>query len=202
MKQQSMGLAVITGASSGIGAVYADRLARRGYDLLLVVRNQERMTNLANRLASETGSGVDIMAASLTDPKDLANLERFLRDESGVSLLVNNAGAGATAPLLKSDVADMSRLITLNVEALMRLTYAVVPGFVKRGSGEGHAFFGRRGSHRGRSRIGCQKERAVFNRGYAGRHRDCAPTVHKPGTQPVYACGIHPRHRRSIDDSF
>lgn len=135
MKQHSMGLAVITGASSGIGAVYADRLARRGYDLLLVARNQEAMADLANRLVSETGSNVDIMAASLTDPKDLASLERFLREDSRVTLLVNNAGAGATAPLLNSSVADMSRLIALNIEAPMRLTYAAVPGFVKRDAG-------------------------------------------------------------------
>ena len=135
MKQQSKGLAVITGASSGIGAVYADRLARRGYDLLLVARDQERMGDLASRLASETGSDIDILAADLTDSNDLAKLERILREDARVTLLVNNAGAGATAPLLKSDVADMSRMIALNVEAVTRLTYAVVPAFVKRGDG-------------------------------------------------------------------
>jgi short-subunit dehydrogenase len=135
MKQQSMGLAVITGASSGIGTVYADRLARRGYDLLLVARDQERLADLASRLTIETGSNVDITATNLTDPKDLAGLERFVREDSRVTLLVNNAGAGATASLLNSNVDDMSRLIALNVEALMRLTYAAVPGFIRRGSG-------------------------------------------------------------------
>jgi len=135
MKQHSKGLAVITGASSGIGAVYADRLARRGYDLLLVARNQLRLTDLAKKLASETGSNVDILAADLTDSNDLAKLEQILREGSRVTLLVNNAGVGATAPLLNSDAADMSRMIALNVEALTRLTYAAVPGFVKRGSG-------------------------------------------------------------------
>jgi short-subunit dehydrogenase len=131
----SKGLAVITGASSGIGAVYADRLARRGYDLLLVARNQGRMTELASKLVSDTGVDVDILAADLADAQDLAKLERILREDSRVTLLVNNAGLGATAPLLNSDVADMSRMIALNVEALTRLTYAAVPAFVKRGSG-------------------------------------------------------------------
>jgi len=135
MKRQSKGLAVVTGASSGIGAVYADRLARRGYDLLLVARNQLRMADLAKKLGSETGSHVDILSADLTNANDLAKLEQILREDPRVTLLVNNAGVAAIAPLLNSDVAAMSRMIALNVEALTRLTYAVVPAFVKRGAG-------------------------------------------------------------------
>jgi len=135
MKQHSKGMAVITGASSGIGAVYADRLAQRGYDLLLVARDQGRMADLAKKLVSDTGSKVDIPVADLTKSNDLAKLERILREDSRVTLLANNAGAGATAPLLNSDAADMSRMIALNVEAVTRLTYAVVPAFVKRGAG-------------------------------------------------------------------
>ncbi len=135
MKRHSKGLAVITGASSGIGAVYADRLARRGYDLLLVARNQGRMADLANKLVSETGSNVDILATDLADSNDLAKLEKILREDSRVTLLVNNAGVGATAPLVNSNVNEMSRMIALNVEALTRLTYAAVPAFVKRGTG-------------------------------------------------------------------
>jgi short-subunit dehydrogenase len=135
MKRHSKGLAVITGASSGIGAVYADRLAHRGYDLLLVARDQMRMAGLASKLVSETGSNVDILAADLTDSNDLAKLEQILREDSRVTLLVNNAGMGATAPLVNSDVTRMSRMIALNVEGLTRLTYAAVPAFVKRGAG-------------------------------------------------------------------
>lgn len=135
MKRHLMGLAVITGASSGIGAIYADRLARRGYDLLLVARDQKRMAGLAKKLESDTKSNVDSLAADLTDSNDLARLEQILREDSRVTLLVNNAGQGATAPLVNSVVADMRRMIALNVEALMRLTYAAVPAFVKRGAG-------------------------------------------------------------------
>src|SRR5215467_492526 len=135
MSTQSKGLAVVTGASSGIGAVYADRLARRGYDLLLVARSQGAMSDLAKKLVVQTRRKVQAVATDLTDPKHLAELERVLRQDHRITLLVNNAGLGATKPLVNSDVADMSRMIALNVEALTRLTYAVVPEFVKRGSG-------------------------------------------------------------------
>jgi short-subunit dehydrogenase len=135
MNTQSMGLAVVTGASSGIGAAYADRLARRGYDVLLVARNTRRMDRLAERLAGETRRKIEVMTADLTHRNDVARLGQFLRDDPRVAMLVNNAGVGATAPLLNSDVGEMSRMIALNVEAPMRLTYAVAPAFVKRGSG-------------------------------------------------------------------
>ncbi|PWU10522.1 MAG: SDR family oxidoreductase [Terriglobia bacterium] len=136
MTQQSKGLAVVTGASSGIGAVYADRLARRGYDLLLVARNKRRMDKLAEKLANETQRKIEVITADLTNRNDLARLEQILREDSRVTLLVNNAGVAATTPLVKSDVAEMSRMIALNVEALTRLTYAAVPGFVKRAAGD------------------------------------------------------------------
>jgi len=135
MNTQSKGLAVVTGASSGIGAVYADRLARRGYDLLLVARSQESLSDLAKKLVVQTRRRVQAVATDLTDSKALAELERVLRRDSRITLLVNNAGMGATKPLLDSDVADMSRMIALNVEAVTRLSYALVPEFVKRGSG-------------------------------------------------------------------
>ena len=111
MNTQPKGMAVITGASSGIGAIYADRLARGGYDLLLVARNRGRMDDLAKKLAADTGRKVEILAADLTDSNDLAILERILREDSRVALLVNNAGMGAFAPLLNSDVSGMSRMI-------------------------------------------------------------------------------------------
>jgi uncharacterized protein len=135
MNPQSKGLAVITGASSGIGAVYAERLAHRGYDLLLVARSRGPMDELAKKLESDTGRKVEILTADLTDHIDLLKVERLLRENSAITMLVNNAGLGATKPLLDSNVNDMSRIVALNVESLMRLTYAVVPEFVKRGFG-------------------------------------------------------------------
>ncbi|WP_026615708.1 SDR family NAD(P)-dependent oxidoreductase [Ensifer aridi] len=135
MTQHSKGTALITGASSGIGAIYADRLARRGYDLILVARNQARLNELAKRLTDDTGRAIEVVAADLGDKADLRRIEKVLQTDASITMLVNNAGVGATAPLLASDVDKMEEMITLNVNALTRLTYAAVPGFVSRGSG-------------------------------------------------------------------
>ena len=135
MSNERKGTALITGASSGIGAVYADRLAKRGYDLILVARNQDRLQALAARLGGETGRTVETIAADLNDKADLARLEAVLKTDARITLLVNNAGVGAAAPLLASDVDKMAEMISLNVTALTRLTYAAAPGFVARGSG-------------------------------------------------------------------
>ena len=132
---ETMGTAVVTGASAGIGAIYADRLARRGYDLVLVARNKARLEALSARLTQETGRSVRTVVADLGKAEDLLQVESLLRDDAGITMLVNNAGIGAVAPLLQSDVDKMSEMITLNVTALTRLTYAAVPGFVARGKG-------------------------------------------------------------------
>jgi uncharacterized protein len=129
------GTALVTGASSGIGTVYADRLAQRGHDLILVARNKERLALLARRLARDPGRAVEAVAADLTNAVDLQRVEHILRTNTDISLLVNNAGVGAVGPLLASDVNKMEEMIRLNVTALMRLTYATVPGFVDRGTG-------------------------------------------------------------------
>jgi short-subunit dehydrogenase len=131
----SQGTALITGASSGIGAIYADRLARRGYDLILVARNQSRLEELAARLRDETGRSIEIVPADLNDEADLRRVETVLRTNGRISMLVNNAGIGGAAPLLASDVDAMDRMIRLNVLALTRLTYAAAPAFVERGTG-------------------------------------------------------------------
>jgi len=129
------GTALVTGASSGIGAVYADRLARRGFDLILVARNRERLEALAAKLVRETGRKIEVLPADLMSRKDLAPVEAALRTRSDITMLVNNAGVGAAAPLLASDVDKMEEMIALNVSVLTRLTYAAVPGFVERGAG-------------------------------------------------------------------
>jgi uncharacterized protein len=131
----SMGIALITGASSGIGAVYADRLAKRGYDLVLVARDAARLEALAARVASETGRAATPLPADLNDKADLARVEGTLRGEPNVTLLVNNAGISSVASLLDADVDEMDEMIALNVTALTRLTYAAAPAFVARGGG-------------------------------------------------------------------
>ncbi|MNU97282.1 Serine 3-dehydrogenase [compost metagenome] len=135
MALSSKGTALITGASSGIGAVYADRLARQGYDLILVARSQAKLTALANRLSDATGRNVEVVAADLKEKADLLRVEQILRNDASITLLVNNAGVGAVMPLLVSPVDDMQDMITLNITALTRLAYAVAPGFVARGAG-------------------------------------------------------------------
>jgi uncharacterized protein len=132
---QAKGIALITGASTGIGAIYADRLAKRGHDLILVARNKQRLASLARRLANQTGRKVETVEADLTSPADLQRVEDILRTNAGISVLVNNAGVGAAGPLVASDVDKMDDMIRLNVTALTRLTYAAVPGFVARGNG-------------------------------------------------------------------
>ena len=131
----SKGTAVITGASRGIGAVYADRLAKRGYDLILVARDEARLKALAAGLASETGRSVTLLPADLNDKADLAKVEATLRDDQTITMLVNNAGVASVAPLLNADVEKMDDMIALNITALTRLTYAAAPAFVARGAG-------------------------------------------------------------------
>jgi short-subunit dehydrogenase len=135
MSDKNRGTALITGASSGIGAVYAKRLAEQGYDLILVARNAEKLRELAVEITDKTGRSVETFPADLTRSCDLRKVEDLLKTDSGITLLVNNAGVGATSTLLDSDVAEMERLIALNVTAPMRLAYAAVPGFVARGNG-------------------------------------------------------------------
>jgi len=131
----SKGTALITGASTGIGAVYADRLAKRGYDLILVARNVARLKALSARLKSETGRSVTPLPADLNDKGDLAKVETTLRDNQTITMLVNNAGTASVAPLLNADVGKVEDMIALNVTALTRLTYAAAPAFVARGAG-------------------------------------------------------------------
>lgn len=132
---KSLGTALITGASSGIGAVYADRLAKQGYDLILVARSEAKLNAIASRLKTETGRSVEVAPADLKNARGVRRVEEILKTDPNITVLVNNAGVGAIKPLLDSDVDEMEDLITLNVTALVRLTYAVVPSFVDRGGG-------------------------------------------------------------------
>ena len=126
---------LITGASTGIGAVYADRFARRGHGLVLVARDKARMTALAERLRAETGVSVDILPADLTDAAELATVEKRLREDDRIGILVNNAGAAAPGGLANPDLDALDRLIRLNVTAVSRLAGAVAPRFVARREG-------------------------------------------------------------------
>ena len=131
----SKGTALVTGASRGIGAVYADRLAKRGYDLILVARSETPLKALTGSLASARGRHITPIVADLNNKIDLAKVETKLREDLSITMLVNNAGTASVAPLLNADIEKMEEMIALNSIALTRLTYAAAPAFVKRGTG-------------------------------------------------------------------
>jgi short-subunit dehydrogenase len=131
----SKGTALITGASTGIGAVYADRLAKRGYDLILVARNGKLLGELATSLSAATGRRAEALSADLTNKADLRKIEERLKTDVSITALVNNAGFGGVSTLLDADADEMENMIELNITALLRLTKAVLPGFVERKNG-------------------------------------------------------------------
>ncbi|MGH0364931.1 SDR family NAD(P)-dependent oxidoreductase [Sinorhizobium meliloti] len=126
---------LITGASSGIGATYADRFARRGHNLVLVARDKERLEANAARLRNETGVAVDVLQADLTKPVELATVEALLRDDRRIGILVNNAGASVGGSFVEQATDDVERIVSLNTTALVRLASAVAPRLADAGEG-------------------------------------------------------------------
>jgi short-subunit dehydrogenase len=133
MKNRSSVL--ITGASSGIGATYAERFARRGHDLVLVARDQPRLDTLAARLRQETGVAIDVLQADLTKSNDLLAVEARLRDDPRIGTLINNAGIAQSGSFIEQTPDAVGRLIALNTTALARLASAVAPRFAQAGEG-------------------------------------------------------------------
>lgn len=129
------GIALVTGASSGIGAVYADRLAARGHDLILVARRQDRLQALAQRLREHHGREVEVVAADLARAQDLQRVESLLDGGRDIGLLVNCAGLGALGPAAQVDALEVDRLIMVNIHALTRLSLAAARLFATRGRG-------------------------------------------------------------------
>ncbi len=132
---QPLGTALITGASSGIGAVYAERLARRGHDLILVARDEARLNAAAGRLRTAYGISVLTLPADLSTETGIATVEHRLESDPSISFLVNNAGIGVMAPLTEMTPASITGLIQLNVLAAARLGAAAARSFSARGHG-------------------------------------------------------------------
>jgi short-subunit dehydrogenase len=126
---------LITGASSGIGAVYAERFARRGHDLVLVARDKARLETLAARLRQDTGVAVDVVPADLTQRADLAAVEARLRDDARIGILINNAGIAQSGGFTEQSADSIEQLVSLNTIALTRLAAAVAPRLANAGQG-------------------------------------------------------------------
>ena len=126
---------LITGASSGIGATYAERFARRGHALVLVARDKDRLETLAARLRADHGIDVDVLQADLTRTDDLIAIETRLRDDDRIGILVNNAGVAQSGSFTQQTPGTIDALVSLNITALARLAAAVAPRFVQAGRG-------------------------------------------------------------------
>ncbi|HEY0264228.1 MAG TPA: SDR family oxidoreductase [Granulicella sp.] len=133
--QTSKGTALVTGASTGIGAVYADRLAKRGYDLILVARSQDKLNEVASQIRSTTSRSVETLQADLTAPADVKRIAERLSTDASITALVNNAGIAVGGKLLGANPDDLDQMIQLNITALTRLAVAAADSFAARGNG-------------------------------------------------------------------
>ena len=129
------GTALITGASSGIGAEFARQLARRGWHLMLVARRRDRLEKLARELSASASIRVETIGADLTRDEDLAALEQKIARSGELELLVNNAGFGSRGRFWEAAPAGQQQMHRLHVMATLRLTQAALPGMVARGRG-------------------------------------------------------------------
>ncbi|KAF1047841.1 MAG: putative oxidoreductase [Herbaspirillum frisingense] len=131
----NQGKALITGASTGIGATYADRLAARGHDLILVARDVARLDKVAADVKAKYGVQVDVLPADLTNKYELLRVEQRLRGDADITVLVNNAGMAVQGKLIEADIDRYETMIQLNVISVTRLAAAAAANFGKRGSG-------------------------------------------------------------------
>lgn len=129
------GRAVVTGASAGIGKIYADRLAQQGYDIVLIARRADRLNAIAEELSQKYGVETEVVAADLGSIRELDGVAAKLGGDTAISVLVNNAGTSTLGSIVDSKPDDQDSMIAVNVTALVRLTAAVVSGFKERNRG-------------------------------------------------------------------
>ncbi|KAF1005004.1 MAG: Serine 3-dehydrogenase [Luteibacter sp.] len=135
MNASTKGTALVTGASSGIGEVYAERLADRGYDLILVARRTERLESLATKLRDRTGRQVEVLRADLSDRAGIDAVEQRLATDEAITLLVNNAGVSLQGSILDNDSAAIEQLVTVNITAPTLLSAVAAKAFKARDKG-------------------------------------------------------------------
>jgi len=129
------GTALITGASSGIGAAYARTLAARGKNLVLVARRKERLAALAEELQRTHGIAAEILVADLTNPADIEHVEKRIHEIKPLDMLINNAGFGTSGNFSEIDIARQIDMIRLHIVASVRLCRAALPGMIARDKG-------------------------------------------------------------------
>lgn len=126
---------LITGASSGIGSVYADRFAQRGYHLILVARDTNRLDKISKNLQEKYGIQVEFIQADLSKDQDISKIEDVLKNDADIEILVNNAGITLSGNFLTQDIKEIETLMTLNMTAVVRLSHAVSEQLVRKGKG-------------------------------------------------------------------
>jgi short-subunit dehydrogenase len=131
----NQGIALITGASTGIGAVYADRLAKRGYDLILVARSKDKLDAVAKEIQASTGRKAEVLPADLSVAADVRRVAERLASDSSITAFVNNAGVASASKLLDSDQDYLEQMIQINVTAFTRLAVAAASNFAKQAKG-------------------------------------------------------------------
>lgn len=127
--------ALVTGASSGIGSAFAERLAQDGYDLIVVARRRDRLNELAEQLKTRHAANFEVLTADLSQSNDLRKVEKRIAEDTALEMLVNNAGFGGYMPFVELDPDKAEELINLKVLAVTRLTRAALPGMIARGHG-------------------------------------------------------------------
>ena len=127
--------ALVTGASSGIGMAFAERLAKDGYDLIIVARRRDKLEELANRLQENQRVDVEVLVADLSKHDSLRKVEKQIAEDSALEMLVNNAGFGGYMPFIELDPDKAEELINLKALAVTRLTRAALPGMIECGHG-------------------------------------------------------------------
>ena len=123
---------LITGASSGIGAVYADRFARRGHAVVLVARDLKRLQALAEQIRQKYGVKAEVIQADLAKDEDICRVEQVIKAREDIDILVNNAGISLSGNFSQQQEADIQQLLALNINAVVRLSHAIAPGLVRK----------------------------------------------------------------------
>ncbi len=126
---------LVTGASSGIGAVYADRFAQRGHAVVLVARDVKRLQAIADQIHQAYGVNIEVIQADLARDEDVSRIENVLKTRQDIDILVNNAGISLSGNFIGQAPASIEQLLSLNINAVVRLSHAIAPRLVQKNSG-------------------------------------------------------------------